>query len=201
MNKKDFANKLLQVAFGMGAEMPAEKVEPKKVKLEEARLNDGETVIATPAEEFAEGVEVFVIADGEQMPLGPGTYGLDDGRELVVETEGIVATVTAAETEEADEEELSKEAAPALTREDVQGMIADAVKELNFDSQKTAMEKQSETIEALLSQVGELLNQPAAGSESKHKPEASKEKAPRKPVTEMSRMERLEHYKSLYNKQ
>jgi len=112
--------------------------EKAEVKFAVATLDSGQE-IQTDAEAFAVGVSVFVVNDeGEQIPLPDGDYTLADGSMLVV-AEGVVAEVNeaseepAVEAEEDKEEEMSEEpkeveaSSEVLTREEVAGMIAEAI--------------------------------------------------------------------------
>jgi len=105
--------------------------EEAPVSLATAVLQGGQE-IQTAAEEWAVGVDVFVVNDeGEQIPLPDGEYTLEDGIEFTV-VDGKVNTwempeeAPAAPAEEAkkDEEKMSED---ALTREEVAKMIQDAV--------------------------------------------------------------------------
>ena len=98
--------------------------EKAEVKFAVATLDSGQE-IQTDAEAFAVGVSVFVVNDeGEQIPLPDGDYTLADGSMLVV-AEGVVAEVNeASEEPKAEEVEASSE---VLTREEVAGMIAEAI--------------------------------------------------------------------------
>lgn len=91
---KDSFSKLKKLVFGEEIKLMAE-----------AKLEDG-SIIGTQADEFAEGVDVFLVEDGETMPLEPGTYTTEDGFTLTVEEAGTVASYEAVE-EEAPEEEMS----------------------------------------------------------------------------------------------
>ena len=122
--------------------------EKAEVKFAVATLDSGQE-IQTDAEAFAVGVSVFVVNDeGEQIPLPDGDYTLADGSMLVV-AEGVVAEVNEAseepaiEAEEDKEEEMSEEpkeveaSSEVLTREEVAGMIAEAIEatKAEFSSQ------------------------------------------------------------------
>ena len=80
----------------------------EEVKLAQATLENG-TVIES--EDFAVGSEVFIVTDDEKVALPVGDYTLEDGEQLKVEEEGIIAAIGAAEepTEEPTEEEASEE--------------------------------------------------------------------------------------------
>ena len=111
--------------------------EKAEVKFAVATLDSGQE-IQTDAEAFAVGVSVFVVNDeGEQIHLPDGDYTLADGSILVV-AEGVVAEVNeaseepAVEAEEDKEEEMSEveeveASSEVLTREEVAGMIAEAI--------------------------------------------------------------------------
>ena len=111
--------------------------EKAEVKFAVATLDSGQE-IQTDAEAFAVGVAVFVVNDeGEQIPLPDGDYTLSDGSMLVV-AEGVVAEVNeaseepAVEAEEDKQEEMSEveeveASSEVLTREEVAGMIAEAI--------------------------------------------------------------------------
>jgi len=123
--------------------------ENAEVKFAVATLDSGQE-IQTDAEAFAVGVAVFVVNDeGEQIPLPDGEYTLQDGSMLVV-AEGAVTEVKEAEAEEPaveaeedKEEEMSEEpkeveaSSEVLTREEVAGMIAEALEatKAEFSSQ------------------------------------------------------------------
>jgi len=143
------------------AEEQAQAETQEEVKMASAMLENGQE-IQTTAEAFAEGVDVFVVNDeGEQIPLPDGDYTLEDGTMFTV-AEGIVSAMGAAEVEEAaKEEEMSSEepteepaVEAALSREEVQGMIAAAIKE--------ATTKLSVEIAQKNEQIEQLSAQPAA---------------------------------------
>lgn len=102
--------------------------EEAPVSLATAVLQGGQE-IQTAAEEWAVGVDVFVVNDeGEQIPLPDGEYTLEDGIEFTV-VDGKVNTwempaEAPAEEAKKDEEKMSED---VLTREEVAQMIQDAV--------------------------------------------------------------------------
>ena len=111
-----------------------EKEETQEVAFATAVLDSGQE-IQTDADAFAVGVSAFVVNDeGEQIPLPDGDYKLQDGSMLVV-AEGAVSEMKEAEAEveaeEEKEEEMKAEEVEAssdvLTREAVEGMIAEAI--------------------------------------------------------------------------
>lgn len=76
--------------------------ETQEVKLAQATLENG-TVIES--EDFAAGSEVFIVTEDEKVALPVGEYTLEDGEILKVEEEGIIASIGAAEQEEAEASE------------------------------------------------------------------------------------------------
>ena len=107
----DTLNKI-KVLLGMEETPQVEEATPQELeeakeqlKFEDAALEDG-TIIS--AEAFEVGNAVFIVVEEEQQPLPVGEYAMADGSLLVVEEEGIIAEIKAAdeETEEEVEEEV-----------------------------------------------------------------------------------------------
>jgi hypothetical protein len=74
-----------------------------EVKLEQMKLIDGNTVIE--ADSFEPGASVqILVPDSEPMPLGAGKYELEDGRLLVVEEDGMIASIEEMPKEDVEEE-------------------------------------------------------------------------------------------------
>ena len=114
-----------------------EKEETQEVALMATAVLESGQEIMTDADAFAVGVSAFVVNDeGERIPLPDGDYQLQDGSMLVV-AEGAVAEMKEAEVEaeEEKEEEMKAEevteevqaSSEVLTREAVEGMIAEAI--------------------------------------------------------------------------
>jgi len=80
----------------------------QEVKLAQATLENGAVI---ESEDFAVGSEVFIVTDDEKVALPVGEYSLEDGEQLKVEEEGIIAAIGKPEepTEEPTEEEASEE--------------------------------------------------------------------------------------------
>ena len=93
--------------------------ETQEVKLAQATLENG-TVIES--EDFAAGSEVFIVTEDEKVALPVGDYTLEDGEMLKVEEEGIIASIGAAEQEEAEaseEVEAAEEEMGYATKEEL----------------------------------------------------------------------------------
>ena len=74
-----------------------------EVKLEQMKLIDGNTVIE--ADSFEPGASVMIVVpEGEPVPLEVGKYELEDGRLLVVEEVGMIASIEEMPKEEVEEE-------------------------------------------------------------------------------------------------
>ena len=131
---KDSFSKLKKLVFGEEIKLMAE-----------AKLEDG-SIIGTQADEFAEGVDVFLVEDGETMPLEPGTYTTEDGFTLTVEEAGTVASYEAVE-EEAPEEEMSN-------TEDLKEQIVGVMGFL--ENIMTELQSHKEQLAALTPEVVEL---------------------------------------------
>ena len=76
-----------------------------EVALEQMKLENG-TVIE--AEKFEAGESIFIVTEDEKVALPIGEYELENGSKLVVEEDGIIASVGAAE-EEVEEEVVEEE--------------------------------------------------------------------------------------------
>lgn len=90
-----------------------------EVKLAQAELENG-TIIES--ESFAEGSEVFIVTEDERVALPIGEYKLVDGETLIVEEEGIIASIGAVEPaeEEVEAEDEPKEEMGYATKEELQ---------------------------------------------------------------------------------
>ena len=125
-----------------------------EVKLEQMALDNG-TVIE--AEMFEAGQAVFIVNGEDRVALPIGEYALEDGRILVVATEGEIAEIKeAAPTEEAPEVEVEVEqsAEPAPTAKKV---IESVVKESHFSSEEVdALKSEIEALKTELASMKEV---------------------------------------------
>ena len=91
-----------------------------EVKLAQAELENG-TIIES---QFEIGSEVFIVTEDEKVALPVGEYKLVDGETLIVEEEGIIASIGAVEEapaeEEVEAEEEPKEEMGYATKEELQ---------------------------------------------------------------------------------
>jgi hypothetical protein len=119
-------------------ETPA--VEPAKVEMmAEGALADG-TMIYSPAAEWAEGVEIFVMdADGNPSPLADGEYTLDNGKKIVVAS-GVIASIedVVVEAPVAETPVAQAEAVETYSKEQVEGLLKNVIAE--FEAKLSAAE-------------------------------------------------------------
>jgi hypothetical protein len=98
----------------------------KPQKFETATLEDG-TIVEWEGE-LATGASLFVVNGEEKIPAPIGTHVTTDGTTVIVEEEGVVASVTVAE---AMEEVVSVEEAPAVL--EAVGEVIDAELGIGMD--------------------------------------------------------------------
>jgi len=144
MTIKENVNELLK-KIGLKAE---------EIKLEQMKLSDGVTIVE--ADSFEADQPVFVVAEDQTIALPVGEYTLEDGRVMVVEVEGIIASIADA-TPEAEEmpeaEQPTAEPEMEMTAEaPAKKTVESIVKETYF----AKIEEQAEEIIALKAMIEEL---------------------------------------------
>jgi len=181
MKATDMLNKVKEL---VGVEASQETPE---IKLAQATLENG-TVIES--ETFEAGSEVFIVTEEEKVALPIGEYTLEDGEQLTVEEEGIIASIGAAEepaeepaeeaSEEVKAEEEEQEMAYATKEElaEVKSMIEEikAMIEKEEMSEENSSEVKSEetTTKVVYSSKEEMSEQEP--EKVKHNPEAVADK-------------------------
>jgi len=202
---------------------PEEAAQVHEIKfMVESMLEDGVTNIASPADEWAAGVEVFIMADGEQMPLPVGEYVLADGSMLVVENDGIVANYTPANVEEEStnvEQDANAvaEAAPTQSPQ-AKAIIESVVKETKFEAEKEieSLKAELSTLKGLIDEkfsavagsvdviTNELVELSKPMDKVKHSPEKNTVKKvvelSKQEISNLSTAERINYYKNKFNK-
>ena len=134
----DTLNKI-KVLLGMEETPQIDKATPQELeeateqlKFEEAALEDG-TIISADA--FEVGNAVFIVIEEDQQPLPVGEYALADGSLLVVEEEGVIADIKAAdeEVEEVVEEEVVEQSSDDSKEAIIQaiGVMENLLQEFN----------------------------------------------------------------------
>ena len=157
---------LKEIKSVLGIELSEEVVE---TKLAQMMLENG-TVLE--AEEFAPEFEVFIVTEEDKIALPVGEYALEDGRILVVETEGLIKEIKEVSEEVVEEEVISEELAeePAMVSKEEFDALKEMVKKL-----MEMLEPKEEVIEDIMKQE---MSKPAAAP-LKHSPEAE---APKKQI-------------------
>lgn len=90
---------------------------PVEVKLAQAELENGAII---ESENFEAGNEIFIVTEDEKVALPVGEYKLVDGESLIVEEEGIIASIGAVEEAPEEEVEAEKEEMNYATKEELQ---------------------------------------------------------------------------------
>lgn len=179
-------------------------LEAEEVKLAEMKLENG-TILE--AEDFAEGKEIFIVTEDEKVALPVGDYILEDGQQLKVEEEGIIASIgEAEEAEEAPEEieveaeevsaeydEEEKEEMEYATKQElseIREMVEEIKAMISDKEEMSAEEKAEEAVEDIVEEVKEELS---VIEKVKHNPEANTQKdvnlfAQKKPASTLDRV-------------
>jgi hypothetical protein len=126
----------------------------KPQKFEQATLEDG-TIVEWEGE-LATGASLFVVNGDERIPAPIGTHVTTDGTTVIIEEEGVVASVTVAE---AMEEVVSVEEAPAVL--EAVGEVIDAELGIGmdkaFDIATKILEKINEQNSAEFAKISEVM--------------------------------------------
>ena len=169
-----FAPQLSKHGVKLSVEETTATESTKVEMMAEGALMDG-TMIYSPAAEWAEGVEIFVMdADGNPTPLADGEYTLDNGKKIVVAS-GLIASIEEVEAEEPSiEVTVEQEVAETYSKEQVEGLLNNIISE--FEAKLSAAEKK----------ITELSQAPAATTVKQ-----SRQAAPQAPlnITAMSNIE------------
>lgn len=154
-------------------------IQEEEVKLAQANLENG-TIIE--ADEFAEGKEVFIVTDDERVALPVGDYTLEDGQVLIIEEEGIIASIGAAEEAPAEEEveaeqveaaEEEMEYATKAELSEIKEMVEEIKAMLEPKEEMSADKLAEEAVENIVEEVKEELSEVERVN---HNPEASADK-------------------------
>jgi hypothetical protein len=132
-----------------------------EVKLEQMKLVDGNTVIE--ADSFEPGASVMIVVpEGEPVPLEVGNYELEDGRVLIVEEVGMIASIEEMPAE-SEEEEMPVEADVTPEVEVKQPKKVVSITEQHFAEMKTKiaeLETKLASMEVKEEEVIELTAEP-----------------------------------------
>ena len=156
------------------------EVSKSQINLATETLNEGEATIE--AEVFEAGEPVMIVNEDERIPLPIGEYKLDNGMVLVVEEEGVIASIG----EEVAEEEVAEEedtVAASDTKSETplpKTITESIVKEMKFS--KEEMDAKDSEITELKAKIEELTKVEEVEVELSAKPVSHnpEEKAPKK---------------------
>jgi hypothetical protein len=158
-----------------------------EIELAQTKLANGTIV---EAEELKAGQEIFIVTEDEKIAMPVGSYELEDGTELTVEEEGIIASLGEKKDEEPVDEELAdekeKEEMGYATKEElaeVKSMVEDIKAMIEKDHKKDEMseEQPEENVEELSEQtpeetVEEQKEELSAVEKVTHNPEVEQKK-------------------------
>ena len=167
-----------------------------EVSLEQMKLADGVTVLE--ADSFESEMEIVIVTEDDQkIPVPVGEYEMEDGRILVVTTEGIISEmkemeteVEAPEVEEEVEVETEKKEEMETAKTAPKKTIESVVKE-TFFAEIEALKTENETLKAELAKINEVteteLNEvkPISFNPENNTPVEITRLAPKKPRTIM----------------
>lgn len=156
MNKANIIANLGNILTKLSTEEKVE--ETKEVNLATMMLADGETIIE--ADEFAEGQSVFVVTEDARVPLPIGEYALEDGQVLMVEEEGVIASVSAPQ----EEEEAPAEAPAEEVEQSAEEVKPQAKKVVESNTTETHFSKEEfdslkSEVESLKTQLSEMVKE------------------------------------------
>jgi len=123
-----------------------------EVKLAQMTLADGITIIE--AEEFEPEYSVGIVTPDGIVPMPVGEYELQDGSMVVVEVEGIIASVgakaeeVAPETEQAPEEVVAPEMEAEASAPQPKRIVESVSKETFFESQLAELKAELDALKA-----------------------------------------------------
>ena len=138
-------------------ESPKEALELAQLKLENGTVLE--------ADAFESGNEIFILTEDEKVAVPKGEYLMEDGRMLVVEEEGVIAEIKAAQEEEVEQEEDEKEEMQYVSKQEFESAVEEIkgmIKELKDHKEK----------EEMAEEVKEELSETPAVEPIAHNPEA-----------------------------
>jgi len=146
-----------------------------EIRWAEAKLERGTLI---EAEDMAGGNEIFIVTDEERIAMPVGEYQLEDGQELVVEEEGIIAKIG----QPAEEEEVEVEAS-----EQTEELAEDDKEEMGYATKEELAEVKSmiEEIKAMIESKEEM--------SSDDEEEAAEEAEPKEELSAQTPVEKITH--------
>ena len=201
-------NTLEKIAGLLNIDLAVEESQTE-VSLATMKLENG-TILE--AEKFETGEPVFIQTDDERVALPVGAYELEDGRQLTVAEEGVIASIQAMEEEEKEEasveaeveeevemaeEEEKEEMAYATKRELAEAVdeVKEMVKEIKAMVEKDKKEKKEEASSENLSKQEPAAKPIKANPENKEVSQLHTFSQGRKKTTLDRVLEKMANYK------
>ena len=127
-----------------------------EVKLEQAKLQDGVTIVEADSFEASESI-VVVTEDDQRIPLPIGEYVMENGMTIVVAEEGVISEIKEMEQPEPQPEpeiEVEAEKKPENDMAKIKKTVESMVKE-TFFAEIEIKDKEIERLKAELAQMQE----------------------------------------------
>ena len=125
-----------------------------EVKLEQAKLQDGVTIVEADSFESGESI-VVVTEDDQRIPLPMGEYVMENGMTIVVAEEGVISEVKEMEQPEQETEiEIEAEKKPENDMAKIKKTVESMVKE-TFFAEIESKDKEIDRLKAELAQMQE----------------------------------------------
>jgi hypothetical protein len=123
------------------------------------KLVDGNTVIE--ADSFEPGASVMIVVpEGEPVPLEVGNYELEDGRVLIVEEVGMIASIEEMPKETEEEEDMPVEADVTPEVEVKQPKKVVSITEQHFAEMESKIAELETKLAAMTPEIIELTEEP-----------------------------------------
>jgi hypothetical protein len=171
--------------------------EPKTITLSKmANAADG-SQIGTSADDFAEGVDVFIVVEGEPTMAPDGDITMEDGRVFTI-TGGVISAIAEAE------EEMSADVAAIVSKLAERVSVLESANTASAEA-LSAAKAENETLTTKLADITakfEKLSKTQAAASVKDttkKVALTTEKQVEKPVAVMTMQERIAHYRAKSN--
>ena len=125
-----------------------------EVKFAQAKLENGTTI---EAEEMSAGNEVFIITEDEKIAMPVGEYQLEDGQILIVEEEGVIASIGSEEAPVEEEVEASEEVSELSEDSNEESEESQELSEELQDDEKYATKEELAEIKSMIDEIKAML--------------------------------------------
>lgn len=125
-----------------------------EVKFAQAKLENGTTI---EAEEMSAGNEVFIVTEDEKIAMPVGEYQLEDGQILIVEEEGVIASIGSEEAPVEEEVEASEEVSELSEDSNEESEESQELSEELQDDEKYATKEELAEIKSMIDEIKAML--------------------------------------------